>query len=107
MERLCDGGQRLQTEEPESSFTHAERVIYSNQYAVVPFGGQGSPQPDLVISVVRGDKGDHLLHVQSLACLVVTLQLLRQLGLEDYPELFTERGSRGACLLLEPLKQLK
>lgn len=73
VECLDQGDHCLQREEAQSLLLHGQRVIDGNQDLVVSLGWHRTTKPYLVVTVVRGYEGDHLLHVQPLACTVVTL----------------------------------
>lgn len=50
---------------------HAGGVIHSQTDLVLSLAGLGPPQPDLVLTELTGDVGDHLPHVETLPCAVV------------------------------------
>ena len=54
---------------------------------------------------MRGDKGNHLFHVQTLTSFIVTLQVLGQLRFEHYSELLTKTRDRILGLIFELVKQ--
>lgn len=51
---------------------HAGGVVHGQTDLVLPLAGLGPPQPDLVFPELTGDVGDHLPHVQTLPCAVIT-----------------------------------
>lgn len=51
---------------------HAGGVIHCQTNLVLSLAGLGPPQPDLVFTELTGDVGDHLPHVQTLPCAVIT-----------------------------------
>ena len=51
---------------------HAGGVIHGQTDLVLPLAGLGPPQPDLVFPELTGDVGDHLSHVQTFPCAVIT-----------------------------------
>lgn len=51
---------------------HAGGVIHRQTNLVLSLAGLGPPQPDLVFTELTGDVGDHLPHVQTFPCAVIT-----------------------------------
>jgi len=86
---------------------HAESVIDSNQDLVVTLGWKGPAQPDLVVTVVRRDERDHLLHVESFSRFEIALQVLGLLRLEHDAQLLAKTGGYLLCLVLELSKQFQ
>jgi hypothetical protein len=62
----------------------------SGPHLVLALVGLGPAQPDLVLAELAGDVGDDLLHVDALARAVVALQLARQCGLQNQPQLLRQ-----------------
>ena len=93
LERFRQRNHRLQTEQPQvSMLLHGQRVINRHQDLIVPLRGERSPQPDLIIAIMRGNERYDLLHVKSFTGLEIALQVLRQLRLEHDAQLFAQRG---------------
>ena len=51
---------------------HAGGVIDGQHDLVLALAGLGAAQPDLVLAELGGNVGDHLAHVQTLPCAVVS-----------------------------------
>mmetsp|Transcript_38024 Transcript_38024/g.90922 ORF Transcript_38024/g.90922 Transcript_38024/m.90922 type:complete len:349 (-) Transcript_38024:1632-2678(-) len=103
-QRLAEHAERLQCHRPHALLFHASRVVDRHHNLVLPLGGLGAPQPDLVPPVVGGNKRDHSSHGDPLSRAEVSLEPSLQRGLQDGPELLTERRRQwlGAALQLAP-----
>ena len=92
IEGFSEGDHRLETEETLAAFAHAHRVVDGDEDLVVALARQSPPQPDLIVAVVTRDERNDFLHVEALAGLEVTLQVLGELGFEHYTQLFAQAG---------------
>ena len=79
LESFCDGDKTFKGEEAQLIVLHGKGVIDADQDLVVSFGWFGSPEPDLVVSVIGSKEGNDFLQVQTFSRLVVSLKF-RSLG---------------------------
>lgn len=58
---------------------HARGVVYGQHDLILSLAGFGATEPDLVLAELTGDVRNHLPHVQSFPCSVVSPTTQQQL----------------------------